>query len=423
MRMHLLLGGIVSAVAGCGGSVIDDSNAKAPPACASSDTSLGTITAAKPFDYLELRYDGPPVTTVRSTGKECATATNLGTCTTAFSQITLSGAGFSHVFDGPSDEMVKYYLAFTAGDTVGTITNLADLLAFLGPIDTPDEAVLMATLLEPDTSSDYGFDCASTVVRQNADGSFDVITSQSFCGSEKAQFHVTSDGTVTKVGEVINPGSNCPVARRTAGIPDLRVRSRHPVGRFFENATHLEAMSVHAFRRLDAELRAHGAPATLGRAARSAARDEAVHARLAGFIARRYGARVPRAAAPSLPVRSLADVALENAVEGCIHETHGALVATWQARMAEDPVIRMAMTRIARDEARHASLARRVAAWAEPRLGARARKRIADARRHAIESLRRESARAPDAMLVTRAGMPSPRDASALLDAAERSVF
>jgi hypothetical protein len=114
--------------------------------------------------------------------------------------------------------------------------------------------------------------------------------------------------------------------------------------------------------------------------------------------------------------RSLAAIAVENAVEGCVRETYGALVGLWQARTAGDPVVAAAMKRIAADETRHAELAWKVDAWAAPRLGRAARRRVAEARDNAFAELRAEVARpVPDA-LVGLAGLPGPAVAVRLLE-------
>jgi len=60
---------------------------------------------------------------------------------------------------------------------------------------------------------------------------------------------------------------------------------------------------------------------------------------------------------------ALVDVALENAVEGCVRETYGALIATRQAEAASDPVVRRAMRKIAADETAHAALSWDVASF------------------------------------------------------------
>ena len=83
-------------------------------------------------------------------------------------------------------------------------------------------------------------------------------------------------------------------------------------------------------------------PAPLVRAARRSAREEARHARLLRAVCELRGAHeVPEAEAPR-SVRSLAEVARENAVEGCAGETWGALVAMHQAARAQDPAVRAA---------------------------------------------------------------------------------
>jgi rubrerythrin len=143
------------------------------------------------------------------------------------------------------------------------------------------------------------------------------------------------------------------------------------VGRYLANAAYLEAASIDAFVILEAELHAHGAPPALIAKARRAAAQEAVHAQLMGGLAHRHGSPVPLP--PQLTERApraLVAMALENAIEGCIHETWSALIATWQAEHASEPSLRAIFARIAQEETEHAALAWEVAAWAEPLLSA-----------------------------------------------------
>lgn len=150
----------------------------------------------------------------------------------------------------------------------------------------------------------------------------------------------------------------------------------------------LEAISVHAFARLERELAAHGAPQSLLRDARRARRDELRHTAMMARLARRYHAvpRAPELPAPS-PVRSLFAIALENAIEGCVRETYGAVVNLVEARASSDPVVRKAMRSIADDECRHAELAWAVAAWLRPRLTREERDAIERATREAVAAL------------------------------------
>jgi hypothetical protein len=162
------------------------------------------------------------------------------------------------------------------------------------------------------------------------------------------------------------------------------------------HAAWLEAASIHAFRRLARELDAHGAPDTLVRRARACARDEARHARLMARIARRHGARIPPVDVRPSHVRDIESVARENAVEGCVGETFGALFAAWYARRASDPELRTAMASIAPDELRHAALGWDVAAWAETKLDASARARVRQARHDAVAAIIEETRHDPE---------------------------
>jgi hypothetical protein len=107
-------------------------------------------------------------------------------------------------------------------------------------------------------------------------------------------------------------------------------------------------------------------------------------------------------------VRSLGRLAMENAVEGCVRETYGALLACWQAQSAGDADFRTAMVRIAEDEARHAELAWAIARWAEPRLERGAQRRVKSARHAAWRALETELACAQDSDLRRTVGIPAP---------------
>jgi hypothetical protein len=181
-------------------------------------------------------------------------------------------------------------------------------------------------------------------------------------------------------------------------------------------ASYLEAASVDAFERLTRELEAHRAPARLRAASRRAARDEVRHARVMKKLARRAGGHVPAVHLEARHVRSLEEMAVENAVEGCVRETFGAAVAMIQAERAGDARVRRAMRRIAGDETRHAELSWAVGQWIDARLDAAARRRVHEARTSAVEALFRQAAREPDASLTGPLGVPSASQARAALD-------
>jgi rubrerythrin len=163
--------------------------------------------------------------------------------------------------------------------------------------------------------------------------------------------------------------------------------------------------------------------ADLVSAARRSARDEVRHARATSRLARRFGGEPPTVRVGQKRKRSLAAVALENAVEGCVRETFGALVATCQARSARDAEIRRVMERIAVDETRHAALAWEIARAIEPRLDDRTRRRIATARNRAIAKLRRDMATGVSREVVRGAGVPDADSATRMLDELSAAIW
>jgi hypothetical protein len=211
--------------------------------------------------------------------------------------------------------------------------------------------------------------------------------------------------------------------RRPPGFDLAPISGPTGAGSYLAACAALEAASVSAFCTVAGELEALGAPGALTAAALAAARDEVRHTRLMGALAARHGAvgvsrrREVRIAAAATDPRPLAAVACENAVEGCVRETFGALLAHLQARTAPDPVMRAVMARIAEDETRHANLAWDVDRWAWARLGAADRTRVLDARAAAVNELRDGCARlAPDDRSRGALGLPQPDVAATLVE-------
>ncbi len=222
---------------------------------------------------------------------------------------------------------------------------------------------------------------------------------------------------------VPQPGCRPGSGRRPEGLAYERCEGPDEGARFLAELAHHEAASVDAFERLTSELEAHRAPARLRTASRRAARDEVRHTRWMKKLALCAGARVPPVRIEPARVRSLEEVAVENAVEGCVRETFGAAVALIQAERAGDARVRRAMRRIARDETRHAELSWAVARWIDARLDAAARLRVREARAGAVEALAHEVAREPDASLTGPLGVPSASQARALLDGLQATLW
>jgi hypothetical protein len=179
----------------------------------------------------------------------------------------------------------------------------------------------------------------------------------------------------------------------------------------------LEAASVPAFRRLARELEEAGAPPALAAGADAAARDEVRHIRAMRALAARHGGALSSVRVPAAAPRSLSALAQDNAAEGCVRETFGALVAHLQACTAADPVVRAVMAQVAEDETRHAELAWAIEAWAFTRLDPRARWGALEARAAAVEALRSATIEgSPDPETSRLLGLPSASLASALID-------
>lgn len=172
-----------------------------------------------------------------------------------------------------------------------------------------------------------------------------------------------------------------------------------------------EAASVIAFERLATVLEAEGAPEALVSAARVASEEERAHAALFSRLAERRGARVR---SPELNAErpSLFELALENASEGCVRETYGALIALHQAEHAADPELRDAFRAVAADEIAHAAFSWELAAWFEQALGVPERVALASAFREARRTLRPQAADATDLAL----GLPTEARARDLFD-------
>lgn len=205
---------------------------------------------------------------------------------------------------------------------------------------------------------------------------------------------IGSDGligcvSITDVGHACIIRGGCVGGRRFTGMPNF-VRGGSTLAEALGELAHLEACSITAFELLAADLAHHSAPASLVRRCLAAARDEARHRASVLALARAHGfageAEVP-ASDPRRATPSLLGLAEENATEGCVRETWGAVTMEWLAELW--PSEASTWRRIARDEARHAALAFIVDAWIDRSLSPDERKRVSEARARAIEELHR----------------------------------
>lgn len=360
-----------------------------------------------PFTFAEVkqRFGRGTARAILAAGEPCAQAPDPENCHAALR--TTAGDGF-----GSSCHPMHcdYYVSVTSDRGVEQLTTPESVAAFLGDIDTPDEALLVLF-----AHGHWALACDGKAPRKIGSSwqvSLNEMVSECPVTTADHVLNVSRSGEVKLVATSNLKKSGACVGRRPAGLVPARVAGRGVAAELAASA-HLESASVPAFERLAQELEALGAR-HLARSARRAALDERRHARVVGGLAARRGASAPAVALRAPRRRSLATIARENAVEGCVRETFGALVGLHQAEHAADLEVRAAMQKIARDEVRHAALAWRVAAWLDHRLTPGARRAVARARRRAVTDLARDLACTADAATRTTLGLPSAEVAARL---------
>lgn len=216
----------------------------------------------------------------------------------------------------------------------------------------------------------------------------------------------------------VHPQQCHPHGRRPPGLVAPHRAPADPRGAFLADAAHLEAASVPAFERLAAELARLGAPARLVDRTRAAAADEVRHAAIMTAHAVAAGAVPATVEVTPTPLRDAFALALDNAVEGCVHEAFAAVLCRFQAVTCRDLALAADLDVIAEDEARHGELAWAIARWLEPQLTADQRAVVERARATAVAALGERTARqlAPFAMAAAPLGMPSGAQGRVLAD-------
>lgn len=158
---------------------------------------------------------------------------------------------------------------------------------------------------------------------------------------------------------------------------DRRVRVRDE----WTRAAQMEHASIASFDRFCLQLLALGAPPSLIEQAHRAAIDEVRHAQLSFAVASVYAGQALGPGPLVLSAQAFSDFSvpfvLRSAVEeGCVGETLAAAEAEAASEHAGHPALRQALFVIANDEAEHAALAYRFAAWALGAFGSEGRRVI-----------------------------------------------
>lgn len=369
--------------------------------------------------------------TGRGTGSLCAKHSNPSACKEKIAGLRILPTNreeCAKAYPGYAYNQVACqatYIVYTRGDEIGVARTAEETKALINGVNTLGEAIWAATqdgklqLSCDDYMTKQGVPASQ--VRQTPDGGYDLqLVDFDNCGDTTfaVTVHVDLAGNVTEISRVdLKVKPSCAVAgRRPAGyrLADTR---KGGVGEYFASMATLESAAVVAFRRLHRELAAHGAPRALLARVKKAIKDEIRHARSTTALARKFGVVpvAPAIAAASDP-RSLMDIARENAREGCVRETYGAIVAQHQVLRAADDDVRACMLAIADEETQHAALSWDIATWIESQLDDAQRADLANERREAIAELACELEAGVDADVARATGVPTAKDAIALLD-------
>ena len=207
---------------------------------------------------------------------------------------------------------------------------------------------------------------------------------RTLCGGTYNYSGSTDEHSVT-----CNVAYHCPTeGRRHAQIKSVQhIHTTDQLGRYFVQALHSESSSVAAFLQLRKELIHHQAPEELIRRCWEAAKDEVQHARIMGHMAQQFTDEKPKLEFGSFQQRSIYDLVLDNAIEGCIFETYSAFKAHHQAQKAESISIRDIMNIISADELRHAQLSWDIHHYFISKLSLQEQRTILEAQKEALHKV------------------------------------
>lgn len=180
-------------LSGCGHSFVDDmdlSSFQEAPQFINFD--LSHLKPLEPYTYVSLNQGLTTPSSLASHGDICGAATIPANCMSDFNSLTaMSGFG-----ECVADECRKYF-AVNRGDTNFVVTNRDELLAFFGPIDAAEEALILV--------NEQGYQWSAPPIEKGAiravDDGFEVIAWKytSTCNpidSYRYDLHVSAAGVV-----------------------------------------------------------------------------------------------------------------------------------------------------------------------------------------------------------------------------------
>lgn len=235
---------------------------------------------------------------------------------------------------------------------------------------------------------------------------------------------IDCDASYTLVSQSYTGAPGCPVpGRMPAGLSVHKNADCNELGRYFAQMASMEEAAVTAFRYMVEELEAYNAPEEMLALARQAIDEEVEHAALARMLAEAYGGQPWQIEVEPFALRPLAEIALENAAEGCVNETFASACAMWQSEHAKEAAVREVMARIAYEESRHAELSWALDAWLMPQLSTEDQRRCQQAKADAVAQLEHSfSIGAPPAVR-QEVGLPEPHQAAALFSQLRQTLW
>lgn len=371
----------------------------------------------------ELDGSEPPRTVRTTLGETCADTPDKDACESDLEAIKADKEGFPRVRVWP-DEAPSYFLErryyYTRGDEVGAIRSGEDLLKLIVPINTAKAAAALLVFSE-ETRALGSPECGMPSARFLPEGIVVRLRTDWKCVdsyTDKEHFIlVRPEGGIEHLEENVLGEEivGCVVGRLTDGVRIAFDPAKMSVADHLAEMAALEAAAVYAFRRLADEMRSLGAPESMVERALEAADDEVRHAVMVGLEARRRG-KVPQAIkVDELPARPILEISLENAREGMVRETYGALAAHYHALSAKDPRLARLFARLAEDETRHAALSLDYGDFLDEKLSDEERAQVEEARLEAVRSLYAELGNELEDEVHEELGWPRPEIARALV--------
>jgi hypothetical protein len=195
------------------------------------------------------------------------------------------------------------------------------------------------------------------------------------------------------------------------------------LGQYLADMTAMETAAITAFYYLSLELKAYDAPAELIARAQQAILEETRHSEMAALLAASFDADMPEVMVDDFCLRSLYEIALENAVEGCVNETFAAACGLWQSEYAQLDVFRKVISHITEEEMGHAELSWKIHQWIMPQLSEVQQEQIRIAQAKAVDSLVSDFKQESNPVLQQAFGLPTKDDASRLFMQLKNSVW